>query len=171
MTDQERDPEATGPEGAAEPAPEPVPEPATPDEIEPEEDVETLADAPGEDQDVTDELPVAATTTAAAAARKKGAASKGAPAAAPSVAQEAVHVQDRASAWFVIITVGVFVAILGYGLLFGHNGLVSGMLATPKPVATVPASVEPSVAPSVAPSVEPSTAPSDAPASASPAAS
>ena len=44
-----------------------------------------------------------------------------------------MHVQDRASAVFVIALVGVFVAIIGYGLLFGHSGFISGILATPKP--------------------------------------
>ena len=166
MTDQERDPEATGPGGA-------VPEPESEAPAGPgggyvedaQEDVETLTEASWDPLDTPEEMPVDATiaaATAETASRKRakgtGAAPKGTPAAAPSVAQEAVHIQDRASAWFVIITVGVFVAILAYGLLFGHKGFISGVLATPRPVPTIPASVEPSVAPSVsaAPSVAPS---------------
>jgi hypothetical protein len=211
MTDQERDPEATGPEGAADPeaaadtvaAPDAV-DTATdaapsldseaPGEtqggyvVDAQEDVETLTEASWDPLDTPEDMPVdqaiaaaTAETTSRKRDRAKGrvAPGKGQPAAAPSVAQEAVHVQDRASAVFVIVLVGAFVAIIGYGLVFGYAGFVSGILATPKPVPTIPASVEPSVAPSVAPSVSaapsasaaPSTAPSAEPASPSPAAS
>ncbi len=90
---------------------------------------------------------------------------------APTAADEAVHIQDRVSGWFVIVTVGVFVAIVVWSLLLGRNGLITDALATPKPIATPIETVVPSVAPSVAPSVVPSVAPSLPGASASPAAS
>lgn len=192
MTDQERDPEATGPEGAADPeaaadavaAPDAVdtaasaatePEGNAPGETQggyiadAQEDVETLTEASWDPLDTPEEMPVdqaIAAATAETASRKKdkakgkGVPVKGQPAAAPSVAQEAVHVQDRASAIFVIGLVGVFVAIIGYGLLFGHSGLISGALATPKPIPTVPASVAPSVAPSASAAPSVSVAPS-----------
>ncbi len=158
MTDQERDPEATGPEGAADPE-------AAADAVAAPDAVDAAAEAAPEPEDMPVDEAVAGTTAETASRRKdrtqgKGTPAKGQPAVAPSVAQEAVHVQDRASAVFVIAIVGVFVAILAYGLLFGHGGLVSGALATPKPVPTVPASVAPSAAPSVAPSAAPSVAPS-----------
>jgi hypothetical protein len=177
MTDQERDPAAPSPEGAADP--EALTDAATPDAVDTEPADVAGSEAEGDFEDVPtayqDSLGTPAGTAAAAvtgsAGRRKG---KGAPAkgpvAAPSVAQEAVHVSDRASAVFVIVVVGVFVAIILYGLLFGHSGFVTDVMATPTPVPTVPATAAPTVAPSAAPSASASSAPS-ASASSAPSAS
>ena len=70
---------------------------------------------------------------------------KGAPV-APSVSEQAVHVNDRASAVFVIVVVAVFALIFVNALFLGHKGLFSGLLPHSTPVASepVPASGEPS---------------------------
>jgi hypothetical protein len=86
----------------------------------------------------------------------------------PSVSEQAVHIGDRASAVFVIGVVGVFVAILLYGLLLGGNGFVTGLLATPTPIVTAApvATDSPAVSQSAAPSASGSDAPSAAPSAA-----
>ncbi len=166
MTDQERDPAAPSPQGAADP--EALTDAATPDAAGSEAEGE-FEDVPTAYEDSL-ETPAGAGAAAVTVGRRKG---KGAPAkglvAAPSVAQEAVHVSDRASAVFVVVVVGVFVAIILYGLLFGHSGFVTDVMATPTPVPTVPATAAPTVAPSAAPSASASAAPS-ASASAAPSA-
>ena len=70
-----------------------------------------------------------------AAARRASPTAKVAPA-APTAADEAVKVDDRFSKWFVIASIAVFVVIFGYAFLFGKSGLLSGVLATPKPEPT-----------------------------------
>ena len=193
MTDQERDPEADGPETAVDPEPEADTAPA--DDVAPadtDDDSETFDDESEEPQPAPAGTPAAAAATTAR--RPKGPGAKGAAkqaAATPTVADEAVKIQDRASAWFVIGTIGVFVAILLYALVLGAGGISSDALKTPKPEATPIVSVAPSAAPSadpsaapsvdasapssaepsVAPSAEPSAEPSVQPTSPSPAAS
>lgn len=172
MTDQERDPEASGPEDATDPEPE-----ADETELAGTDETELTDDlAPGdvvEDDEGEAAESIATTRAAAGTPRARGSAPRVGP--APTAADEAVHVQDRVSGWFVIVTVGVFVVIMLWSLLLGRNGFVTDVLATPKPIATPIATVIPSVGPSgdpsVAPSVSPSVAPASPDASASPAAS
>ncbi len=114
-----------------------------------------------------------AATAGATGGKKAKGTPPGQKAAAPTAADDAVHVTDRASAYFVIGIVAVFAAILLYALLFGNNGLVSDVLATPKPAATPIVTLAPTVearraAPSEEPSAAASAAPSAAPASAAP---
>ena len=95
-------------------------------------------------------------------------------AAAPSVAEEAVHITDRASAVFVIGVTLVFVVILLNGMLLGKRGFITQALATPKPTPGVTASPVASASPSAsvtvseAPSASPAASESAAPASAEP---
>ena len=84
------------------------------------------------------------------------------------MSDQAVHVDDRASAIFVIAVVGVFIAIFGYALLFGYSGLASGLLPKATPTPTVEVSESPAASESVSPSASAEASPS---ASASPAAS
>src|SRR6478735_3749187 len=98
---------------------------------------EPEADDVDEDDDAaTAVAPAAAAAAVAAAPTGRGA--KGRPpakgaAVAPSVSEQAVHVNDRASAVFVIVVVAVFALIFVNALLLGHKGLFSGLLphATP----------------------------------------
>jgi hypothetical protein len=80
---------------------------------------------------------------------------------APTQSELAVHVTDMASRIFVIVTVVVFAAILAFGIVAGHGGLLT---TTPAPSATPSESAEPSASASagtsVAPSAEPSASPS-----------
>ena len=69
---------------------------------------------------------------------------------APTVSERAVRVDDRFSSWYVIAVLGVFALILANAVLFGHSGFVTGLVATPTPIATQSpvASAPPSIAPS-----------------------
>jgi hypothetical protein len=90
------------------------------------------------------------------------------------VSDKAVHVDDRASAVFVIAVVGVFVAIFLYAVLFGSSGLASGLLPKSAPTPTVEVSESPAESASVEPSEsasEEASPSASAPASESPAAS
>ena len=88
------------------------------------------------------------------------------------IAAEPGHsVSDRASAVFVLVTVGVFVLIMLNGMLLGHGGLLTPV-PTPSPVPSLTASPAPSptdtpaaATPTAAPSVTP--APSASPAATS----
>ena len=137
-----------------------------------------------EADDIADDAEPAVAAGGAAAGGRRSRDRKpraGAPVVVPSLSEQAVHINDRASAVFVLAMVGVFVAIFGYALLFGQGGFVSNLLPTPTPVVTpVPTpTAAPTAAPSVtpapsvtaAPSVTPAPSPSSAVASPSPAAS
>ena len=130
--------------------------------------------------DVEDEEPIEDETVAAVPrpARRRGrrrtapppraqGPAKAAPA-APTVSEKAVHVDDRASAIFVIAVVGVFIAIFVYALLFGYSGLASGLLPKATPTPTVEVSESPAASESASPSASAEASPSAA--SASPAA-
>ncbi len=140
--------------------------------------------------------PAAAAATAATAAtggkRSRGKQPGKAAPVAPTVSEQAVHINDRASAIFVIVVVGVFVAIFLNALVLGQKGMFSGLFPTPvvteapeptdspEPSASASASAaaspsgsaaaSPSAAPSASPSAVPSASPSAAP-SAAPSAS
>jgi hypothetical protein len=164
MTDKERDPEADGPENATDP--EPASESHGGYVEDAEADIETLTEAEFDPLDAPDEMPVdraiaSASAETASRRRLRGTAVKNAP--APTAADDAVHIQDRVSSWFVVATVGVFVVIVAWSLLLGRNGLLTDVFATPRPIATPVATVIPSEAPSVAPSIAPSVSPSIAP--------
>jgi hypothetical protein len=169
-------------EAAVEPAPdlEPLDELGA-EAAEVEEDLAAAeADVPVVDDEelIEDEtvVPAVAAGAAGAATAATGAASRApkgqakGPAVVPTVSDRAVHVDDRASAFFVIAVVGLFVAIFGYALLFGSNGLASGLFpkATPTPIGEV--SESPAASESASPS-ESASADASSSASASPAAS
>lgn len=169
MTDKERDPETDGPEGAADDT-EFADATNDAEDAEGAEDADDTEEAAADDDAVDDE---AAAETAPAAgpggrrARDRKA-RPGAPVAAPSVSEQAVHINDRASAVFVFVMIGVFVAIIGYALLFGQGGFASNLLPASTPVVTAAPTAAPT--PTAAPSATPAPSPSDA-ASPSPAAS
>ena len=148
MTDNERDPEAPGPDGAT-------------DDTEDADDAALDTDAATEADEAEDEGVDAAADVAPAAAAAAGKASRGprdrrpktTPAAAPSVSDQAVHINDRASAVFVLASIGVFVAIFAWALLFGQGGFVTNVMATPTPAPTA------TPAPTPTPAATPTPAP------------
>ena len=170
MTEHERDPEATGPEGATDETD--AADAATDaddgdSELEEAEELEAAEDLGDADLEPEPEAAVEPTEPGrAAAAAVPGAGARrmrGRPpvkAAAPSVSELAVKVSDRASAAFVLGLTGLFAAILVYGMLFGHAGFLSALFPPPTPAPTASPVV------SASPSASAST-----PASASPAAS
>lgn len=86
-------------------------------------------------------------------------AARGVATTAPTPSEQAVHVEDRASKWFVIGSIAVFVAILLNAMLLGQGGaLVPDPTPTPVPTASSPASppVSPSVSGSPAAGASPS---------------
>ncbi len=134
-------------------------EEAEPDELEDE------AVQPLEDEAVPPlgAEPAAAAAAGAAVPRRRGATPPSVQR-APTQSELAVRVTDNASRFFVIVTVAVFVAILGFGLLAGNGGLLT---ATPAPPSAAPSvSVEPSSSGSAEPSASAEPSPE---ASASPA--
>ncbi len=142
-------------------------EEAEPDELE-DEAVQPLEDEavpPLEDEAVPPlgAEPAAAAAAGAAVPRRRGATPPSVQR-APTQSELAVRVTDNASRLFVIATVAVFVAILGFGLLAGNGGLLT---ATPAPPSAAPSvSVEPSSSGSAEPSASAEPSPE---ASASPA--
>jgi hypothetical protein len=178
MTDKERDPEAIGPADAT-------------DEDETADDAELI-----DETDEADELaePGAQAVSGTAARGAADAAPIGkrsrdrraipTAGAAPTLSEQAVHIDDRPTAVFVIAIVAVFAAILVYGLLLGQKGFISGFFPTPTPIVTptpaptatptatpVPSvTVAPSASASAAPSVTPAASATPAP-TATPAAS
>jgi len=136
---------------------------------------EGIAEADEESPPIDSAIAAAGAASADRTRARSRASAKAAPL-APSVSEQAVHINDRASAWFVIAIVGLFAAIFASALLFGSGGLVSDLLPTPTPAPTVAPSASPSASPSGSPSASaspvasPSAAPS-ASAGASPAAS
>ncbi|HEY5496260.1 MAG TPA: hypothetical protein VIK16_06335 [Candidatus Limnocylindrales bacterium] len=89
-----------------------------------------------------------------------------APARVPTASDIAVHIDDRASAIFVIAAIAIFVLIFLNALVLGKGGLLTP-IATAAPVVIAPAaSVEPSASASPAASASPG---ASAPASGSPA--
>jgi hypothetical protein len=125
--------------------------------------------APADEVADADEPRAPAPLPAARDAGRAGRAGRrGAPAptpAAPTPSELAVHVGDRASAVYVLVAVGAFVAIMLYGLVLGSGGLV-----TPVPTPTPRPSVSASPSASVTPSASVSAAPSSPAASQSPSA-
>ena len=82
------------------------------------------------------------------------------------VAVDPAHrVSDRASAYFVIVTVGVFILIMFNGLLLGHGGFLTS-IPTASPLPSVTASPLPSVTavPSGSAAASPTPVPSTSPA-------
>ena len=139
MTDQERDPEAaTGPETATDET-EPANDESGTDTAEAAEAEATEAEDGDQDEDAGDAFaePEAAAPAAPSRRKRRNRDAAKALAAAPSVAEEAVHITDRASALFVIGVTLVFVVILLNGMLLGHRGFITEALATPKPTPVV----------------------------------
>ena len=122
-----------------------------------------LADAAADTDEADDELeddeagpeddgaaPVAAAAAGAAAAGSGRRVPRGLPArkpaAAPTVSEQAVRVDDRASAIFVLAIVGVFVAIFVLAMLFGSGSFFGNVFkgSTPTPAPTVEVTAAPS---------------------------
>jgi hypothetical protein len=124
-------------------------------------DAEDEDEADYDDEEEADETPV----VAPARGGRGGAAAAGRTApAGPSVAERAVHLEDRASAIFVLAIVATFVGILLYGMLAGGAGFFTP-LPTPSPTPTeepIP-SESPSGSPSASPSTSPAASPSGSP--------
>ncbi len=122
--------------------------------------------------DANDALPSSGRAPASVTpARGSRAARRNAPApaksaAAPTPSELAVRIDDRVSMVFVVISVGFFILLFAYALLFGGSGALTPK-PTPRPIPTFapsPSATEsPSASASVAPSVAPSAsvAPSD----------
>jgi hypothetical protein len=157
MTNDERDPEAA--RDAAEPE-----EGGFLDEAE--EDIERLTEGDAEADEVSppvDRAIAAAPASAAIGRRRDRSAAKAAPL-APSVSQQAVRVNDRASAIFVLAIVAMFAGIVVWALLFGYGGFVSDLLPTPTPAPTAVPTAVPSASPAASgsPAASPAASPSAA---------
>ncbi len=168
MTEQERDAAALGADGA-------VDDEAVTDAALVTEDDADESDQSDETENAANAVPdgeaVAGAGAAAAAAggRRNRGLPKAAPA-APSVSEQAVRVDDRASAWFVIALVAIFAIVFANALLLGNGGLVSHILPTPTPVVTPVPTAKPTAAPTASPKATPTAVPS-ASSSAAPSAS
>src|SRR4029077_3728341 len=131
--------------------PEETDEEPLPDEGFDDADVDDEADADGleDEEEEIDERPAAAApgrrgSITSAEARRSGPAG-------PSVSERAVHLDDRASAIFVLGIVATFVGIVLYALLAGEAGFFTP-LATETPFPTEAPSASVSASPSAAPS-------------------
>ena len=151
--------ETTEPEpetAAIEPEPEPEAAEPEPEAAEPE---------PAEPEPEPAELAAEAAAAVAAVATGRAKRREVAPAAslrAPTPSEVATRVTDPASRIFVIGSVVVFVAILVFGLVGGHGGLLT---TTPSPTVRPVATLKPSPSASTRASVAPaSVAPSPSPA-------
>lgn len=75
---------------------------------------------------------------------------------------ESLRIKDRASALFVMVTVGVFALIVANALLFGTGGFLSPT-PTPSPVPSLTPGPSPTAAPSGSPAASPTAAPTASP--------
>lgn len=174
MTDDQRDEAATGTGSAADnPRPENPDKDDATDEVLPPTAGDTDEDQVDEDQ--VDEQAAASTAeaaTAEAATADAGAPASPAPAAstgtppttgvvpaarvrtparsaaapAPTPSELAVHIDDRISAAFVVVSIAVFTLILLNGLLLGAGGAISSV-PTPEPSPSATASLTASASP------------------------
>ena len=71
-------------------------------------------------------------------------------------ADELPYVDDRVSKIWVLLIVGVFVAIFAYGLLLGQAGLLT-TAPTPTPSPTASPTASPTTSPAVSPTTSPAT--------------
>ena len=146
------------PEGTPEEAAAPEIEPAEP-EIEPEAAGQAAMAEPEAAEEAAMAEPEPAQPAAAAAAvvgtAKRREAAPATPPRAPTPSEVATRVTDPASRIFVIGSVVVFVAILVFGLVGGHRGLL-----TPAPTHRPSPSVSAAPSPSVSAAPSPSAAPS-----------
>ena len=110
-------------------------------------------DEAGEPEEPGEDTPSASSRAARVSWRNRGS-DRGA-----AEPDEVPYIDDRVSKVWVLLIVGVFVAILFYGLLFGKAGMLSPR--TPEPTDTPVASATPIVTLSPAPSA--SSTPSSAP--------
>jgi hypothetical protein len=149
------DASAAAPDAPIEPQPEPALVEHEPDLVAEPELAEPVPEPAPDDQTQVVPVPPASAAAAAATGAPSTVRRRGAPVApAPRVAtpsERAVRVTDNPSKYFVIAAVGIFVAILLYGLLAGHGGLLTTKPA-PNPSASAPASASPAASTSAAPS-------------------
>lgn len=157
MTEQERDAAALGADGAVDD--EAVTDAAlvTEDDADESDQSDETDNAANADPDGAAVAGAGAAAAAAGGRRNRGL-PKAAPA-APSVSEQAVRVDDRASAWFVIALVAIFAIVFANALLLGNGGLVSHILPTPTPVVTPVPTAKPTAVPSASPSAAPSASP------------
>lgn len=153
MTDQERDPEAVGPEGAGDETD--AADDKADETTDTADDWAAVEDGLEDDEGVDDAEAVVAAGAGGRRSRDRKP-KAGAPVVVPSISEQAVHINDRASAVFVLAMIGVFVAIFGYALLFGQGGFVTNLL--PTPVVTPAPTPVPSAAPTAAPTIAPTPA-------------
>ena len=153
MTDQERDAAALGADAA-------VDDETGVDDTDEAEEAAAADDAVESGQDGTAAKGAAAATTGGG--RRNRGLPKAAPS-APSVSEQAVRVDDRASAWFVIALVALFAIVLANALLLGHGGLVSHLLPTPTPIVTAAPTAKPTAAPTASPSATATATPAPTP--------
>ena len=152
------------PEGTPEEAAAPEIEPAEP-EIEPEAAEQAAMAEPEAAERAAMAEPEPAQPAAAAAAvvgtAKRREAAPATPPRAPTPSEVATRVTDPASRIFVIGSVVVFVAILVFGLVGGHRGLLTpAPTHRPSPSVSAAPSPSPSAAPSVSAAPSRSAAPS-----------
>src|SRR3954470_7358217 len=155
MTDEERDPAAAEADADELPADEAVDDEVDEDELIDDESVEQ------DDRSATI-APASAVAADAARRGRKGQAAR-TQAAAPSVSDQAVHINDRASAIFVIALVGMFVAVFVAAMLVGPGGLFGNVLKGPTPTPAVESLAPESASPSASASESPSAGASESP--------
>ncbi|MHB8399740.1 MAG: hypothetical protein ACYDCI_12550 [Candidatus Limnocylindrales bacterium] len=146
MTDSEHD------------APSTAPLYPTPSEPEPTPDPTEGADGATNDAAAENEAAIAGAGAPPAA---RAVWTEPASPAGPTISEQAVHIEDRSSRFFVIGVVATFVLIFAYGVLGGPNGLITKAIPAPSASASAPAS--PSAAPSASASAGPSASASATP--------
>ena len=145
MTEQERDAAVLGADGAV--------------DDEAVDDAALAEDAFEDEGTGATEAPVAAASATAAGTQRKRGTPKAAPV-APSVSEQAVRVDDRASAWFVMALVALFAIVFANALLLGHGGLVSNIFPSPTPAVTAAPTAKPTAVPTAKPTASPTAVPS-----------
>lgn len=163
MADGDADPRAAEPEGNADPE---AAADAADDADDAAADPEAAADDAAEtvEPDLADLEPVSGAPIRPMSPSERRAARAGL-AHGQLPIDPSLRIKDRASSIFVLVTVGVFVAILLNALVFGHGGFLTP-LPSPTPVPSITAAPTAAPAPLVtaAPTAAPTVAPSASPA-------
>jgi hypothetical protein len=114
-------------------------------------DDEAIADEPAADEAVADEAvaPAGAAGAVDAPVRRCGPVVARTVTRAPTPSETAVHIDDRVSKAFVVLVAATFAAILLWGFLGGHGGVLT---SKPTPAPSVAVSASRSESPSASPS-------------------
>jgi hypothetical protein len=147
--DEELDEEPTATDGDAAAV-------ANADELAPVDEEEAEAAEEAAEEQGTEARAVASTATAREARRDRGRDVRRT--AAPSPSEQAVHIDDRISKWFVAAAVVVFVLIFLNGMLLGRGGALSPA-PTPSPTPATTATPAPTASASASASTSASTSP------------